>query len=207
MTEDSVRAFLTDYFLDSNSLFGKSRDCWETFYEKNHHPDYTHVRNTGGVWTSKDVINVLSSGVLNGKRLLVSIDNVILLAEGRTAVVTYTIDQIFTFKGVENSDRCVYTLVLAEIDGQPKMVQEQRSNGMPIPEPQSRWKTNADTQGHHNHIADYNYGDEQSSSNASVNHVPSRQSRNDNPKHADPPRKPSARRASARNEGAAASDP
>ena len=158
MTKDSIRAFLVDYHSDLNSLFGTPRDCWESFFEKNRQPHYTHVRNSGNVIDNKGFIDLFCGGVLVSHNVqLVSVDNIILLAKGTVAVATYTVDQIFSYKGVEHSDRCVYTVVLEEVDGAPKMVQEQRSNGMPIPRPETRWQPNAATAGPHKHIVDVDH--------------------------------------------------
>ncbi|CAB9517099.1 expressed unknown protein [Seminavis robusta] len=210
MTKDSIRAFLIDFCIDAKTLYDKPKECWEAFYEKTHHPEYTHIRNSGNALTSQEFIDMLTGGVLVGTDLqLVSIDKIVLMAGGRSAVVTYTIDQHFEYKGVPNSDRCVYTLVLEEVDGEPKMVQEQRSNGMPIPKPKSRWQTNADTEGHHNHIVDYvndddsgkTHGETIKSNDHNSHNTP--KPTNDqvthhhhNNSHTQPPKKPSTRRRS-----------
>ena len=156
MTKDSIRAFMVDYFGDINGLLGSRRGCWEAFFEKTHVPHYTHVRNTGNVLTNEGLTDMFCTETLIIRNnSLVSVDNIVLMAHGTVAVVTYTCDQIFAYKGTENSDRCVYTCVLEEVNGVPKMVQEQRSNGMPIPRPESRWQPNAATAGPHKNIIDH----------------------------------------------------
>lgn len=156
MTKDSIRAFLVDYFGDISGLLGSRRGCWEAFFEKTHVPHYTHVRNTGNILTNEGLTDMFcTETMVIRNNSLVSVDNIILMAQGTVAVATYTCDQIFAYKGVENSDRCVYTCVLEEVNGVPKMVQEQRSNGMPIPRPESRWQPNAATAGPHKNIIDH----------------------------------------------------
>lgn len=154
LTEDSVRAFLVDFHSDQNDLIGTPREGWVAFVEKTHKPCYRHITNKGTPHSRWEKIDLMftSKSLIYHSLSLVSVDNIILLSNGAVAVVTYTVDQIFSFQGVENADRCVYTLVLEEVCGVPMLVQEQRSNGMPIPQDETRWKPNALTRGPHKRV-------------------------------------------------------
>ena len=62
-----------------------------------------------------------------------------------SAVVVYTTDQIFSYKQTMNEDRAVVTCVVAlnTITNEIKIVHDQRSVGIPIPDTTivtTRWK-------------------------------------------------------------------
>jgi hypothetical protein len=73
---------------------------------------------------------------------LVSVDSVHILAGGIAAVAVFTADQRFFYLGTESHDRTVYTVMMEEMNGVPKIVHEQRTKGQPIPK-DSRWQSNS----------------------------------------------------------------
>ena len=77
---------------------------------------------------------------------LVSIDSIQLLAGGMAAVVVFTADQEFLYKGKPESDRATITAVLHTVNnGREGLIQighEHRTQGKPIPKETqtSRWE-------------------------------------------------------------------
>jgi hypothetical protein len=158
LTEESVRAFLFDYYDQLNALAGETnltRNCWESFYEKNHGEDFVQIRPSGNPIDSHGLARLFASGgdVVLKAQVLVSVDSVILLANGRVAVVTYTADQSFSYKGVHNEDRAVFSSTIEEINGVHRMMHEHRSSGICIPK-ETRWSSTAALSSRRNSIDD-----------------------------------------------------
>jgi hypothetical protein len=126
LTENKVRAFLVDYYEDCSTLIGKSEECWKAFYGKTHMPDYKLVESSRFPIDNEAMIGLIASGNLKSN-ILVSVDSVTLLAGGKVAVVNYTTH----YKGEKNTVSLT-TAVIEEIDGEPKIVQEHRSECQPI---------------------------------------------------------------------------
>jgi hypothetical protein len=151
LTEESVRAFLVDLYDQFNALAGQqglTRANWESFYEKKHGEDFVQIRASGNPIDSHGLARLFASGgdVLFLKaQVLVSVDSVILLGNGKVAVVTYTADQSFSYRGVHNEDRVVYSSTIEAINGVPKLVHEHRSSGICIPK-ETRWGSAANDQ-------------------------------------------------------------
>ena len=140
LSEDLIRAHIHDFYDDLNSnVESKIPEIWDSFYEKYHSPNYTMIRPSGNPIHSKGFIDMFcSDDVKLIQFALVSVDSVVILANGRCAVATYTVDQRFLYKGTPNEDRVVLTCVLEEMDGDIKITFEQRTTGQPIPK-RSRW--------------------------------------------------------------------
>jgi hypothetical protein len=141
LTNDRVRAFLVDYYEDFNSIAPqKVRECWKAFYSRHYTPNYRKVRSSGNSISAEGLIDLYMSNDLQLREMiLVSVDSIQIVAGGLVAVAVYTADQRFEYKGICNHDRTVYSVVVEEINGEPKIVLEQRTTGVPIPR-ESRWK-------------------------------------------------------------------
>ena len=136
----SILALLHDFYDDLNSnAKSKSKECWKAFYEKYHAPTYMMVRPSGNPLPSSGFIDLFCCADVHLLDfVLVSIDSIQILAAGLVAVVMYTVDQKFTYKGDLNEDRCLLTCVLEEINGDIRISHEHRSTGEPLPK-RSRW--------------------------------------------------------------------
>ena len=77
------------------------------------------------MWTSADVEVTKSD--------MVSIDSVKVFAGGNAAVCTYTMYDIFNYKGTPNEDYAKNTAVLEKTDGKWKWIQGHRATGQPPP--------------------------------------------------------------------------
>jgi Protein of unknown function (DUF3804) len=141
---DLVTALLHDFYDDLNSnIDSKSRECWKALYQKYHAPDYRMVRPSGNPIQSSGFIDLFCcEDIKMFKFELVSVQKVRILAVGLVAVVVYTVDQFFSYKGVLERDRAVLTCVLEEIQGDIKITHEHRSSGKPIQslQHQDRWE-------------------------------------------------------------------
>ena len=144
LTEGAVRAFLTDYYDDLKTLPGtKSRECWKAFYDKNHSPNYIHIRSSGNLINSDGLVTLFTSGdVTIHDTSLISIDTITILstttASPSSAVATITMDQELTSFGMQSMERCVVSCVVELSRGSVKLVHEHRSKGRPIPK-ETRW--------------------------------------------------------------------
>jgi hypothetical protein len=144
---DLVTALLHDFYDDLNSnIDSKSRECWKSLYQKYHAPDYSMVRPSGNPIHSEGFIDLFCcEDIRLFKFELVSVQQVRILAQGMVAVVVYTVDQVFSYKGALQQDRAVLSCVLEEIEGDIKITQEHRSSGKPIHplHHQDRWEENS----------------------------------------------------------------
>eukprot|EP00568_Trieres_chinensis_P007828 CAMPEP_0183303482 /NCGR_PEP_ID=MMETSP0160_2-20130417/8903_1 /TAXON_ID=2839 ORGANISM="Odontella Sinensis, Strain Grunow 1884" /NCGR_SAMPLE_ID=MMETSP0160_2 /ASSEMBLY_ACC=CAM_ASM_000250 /LENGTH=143 /DNA_ID=CAMNT_0025466391 /DNA_START=42 /DNA_END=473 /DNA_ORIENTATION=- len=68
-----------------------------------------------------------------GQRL-VSIDSCKVFADGKAAVMTFTMDIYFDYKGAQNNDRAKVSLVWACVGGKWKIMHFHRATGQPIPQ-------------------------------------------------------------------------
>mmetsp|Transcript_5277 Transcript_5277/g.15425 ORF Transcript_5277/g.15425 Transcript_5277/m.15425 type:complete len:470 (-) Transcript_5277:66-1475(-) len=135
MRHDLIHATIHDFYDDMNSnIKSKSIEVWNSLFDKYHAPDYIMVRPSGNPVNSNGLIQMFISQDLQLLEFkLQSIDSVQWIAENTVAVVTYTVDQKFTYKGTLNEDRTLMTCVLEEFDGDIKMCHEHRTMGWPIP--------------------------------------------------------------------------
>ena len=143
LTEDAVRAFLTDYYDDLKTLPGTlSRECWRAFYDKNHSPNYKHIRSSGNLINSEGLVTLFTSGdVTLHDTSLISIDTITILGgNSRSAVATITIDQELTSFGMQSMERSVVSCVLEMCQGSVRLAHEHRSKGRPIPK-ETRWSS------------------------------------------------------------------
>ena len=140
LNRDSVTALLHDFYEDlTSNASSKSRECWKAFYEKYHSPEYTMVRPSGNPCHSSDFIDMFCSEDCQLIRLqMVSVETVQVIAGGLVAVVTYTVDQRFIYKGEPQEDRVCLTCIMEEREGDIRICHEHRSTGHPIPKT-SRW--------------------------------------------------------------------
>ena len=145
LTEDRVHAFLVDYYEDFNSIAPQQvRECWKAFYSRHYAPYYRKIRSSGNSIDSKGLIDMYMSGDLQVKEMtMISIDSIQIVAGGLVAIGVYTADQFFDYKGTHNHDRTVYSVVIEAINGEPKIVQEHRTIGVPVPK-ESRWDSTTD---------------------------------------------------------------
>jgi hypothetical protein len=164
MTEDRIRAFLHDYHMDYDALRGEQTlATWSCFAEQYYHPSFQYVRPSGNPIGVDALVKCLSSDTRIRSVQLVSIDSITILspsasalnhsknqsssnanAGGGVAVVIYTCDHSFEFKGMSSEDRGVMTCVLGLGDKGSgeiiKIVHEHRSSGRPIPK-DTRWQS------------------------------------------------------------------
>jgi hypothetical protein len=114
LTDEGVKATLHDFYdnLNSNKVH-KIPDIWRALFEKYHTPSYTLIRPSGNPLTSEGFVQMhCSVDVEVISMTLISIDSTTLIAGAAAAVTTYTVDQIFLYKGTRNEDRCVVKCVL-----------------------------------------------------------------------------------------------
>lgn len=150
LTEDRIRSFMTDYYADFDSIFQanagneiqKRKECLSSFAEQYFTDDYCCVRPSGNPLDKDGFVTLCAEDIEMISVELVSIDSVQMLARNTVAVVVYTADQIFNYKGVPNSDRATITAVLHAAsetqEGLFRIGHEQRSVGKPIPR-LTRW--------------------------------------------------------------------
>lgn len=68
------------------------------------------------------------------KQKIVSVDSCLVFAEGKAAVMVFTADMYFSYKGIQNEDRAKISLTWEQQkDEQWKIVHFQRATGQPIP--------------------------------------------------------------------------
>ena len=136
----SVTAVLHDFYDDLNSnIHSKSRECWKALYEKYHAPGYLMVRPSGNPIDDDGFIDLFCcEDIRMHKFHLVRVQDVRILAQGLVAIVIYTVDQYFSYKGILQQDRAVLSCIMEEVCGDIKIKQEHRSTGKPIQE--LRWE-------------------------------------------------------------------
>lgn len=140
LTEAGVRAFLTDYYEDYGSTGESGLEAWCLFFERYFSPNYVHVRPSGNPIDSLGLAKMFSTDVKCLSISLVSIDAITIMASRRGAVVLYTTDQIFIYKGILNQDRAIVTCIMEYQGDELKIIHEHRTEGTPIPK-ESRWSS------------------------------------------------------------------
>jgi Protein of unknown function (DUF3804) len=150
LTEDRIRSFMVDYYEDFNSIFQanegsaleKRKECLNAFMEQYFTPDFCFVRSSGNPLNREEFVAQCAEDIEVISVSLVNIDSIQLLAGGMVAVVVYTADQVYRYKGTPNSDRATISAVVhSVIDDQGAKIRighEQRSVGKPIPKV-TRW--------------------------------------------------------------------
>ncbi|CAB9496853.1 expressed unknown protein [Seminavis robusta] len=147
LTKQRIRSFMTDYYADFDSIFqnGSSKQvkktCFEAFFDQYYTKDILWIRSSGNPIGRKDLAGMLCDDIDIDHAILVSIDNITLMAGGMVASVTYTADLKFSFKGQPQSDRTVLSSVLQVTnDIEIRIAHVHWSVGGPIPK-ESRWET------------------------------------------------------------------
>ena len=141
LTRDTVRAFLNDYYSDYESI--KDSNTLESIRvlgEKYYRHDYQFVRPSGNPIDREGIIRGLAHDLKVISYKLMSIDSITFLAGGKAAVVVFTSEHIFEYKGILAEDHCVMTCILELTEGEIKIVHEHRSSGKPLPK-ESRWQS------------------------------------------------------------------
>lgn len=145
MTEESIRAFMVDYYEDWGSILSAPRsvktlkECFGSFLDQYCTPDLRWIRPSGNPLNKEGLIEMMSEHIVSVRAELVSIESIQLLAGGMAAVVVFTADQEYLYKGQAESDRCITTAVLhMEQDGNGgggviRIGHEHRCVGKPIP--------------------------------------------------------------------------
>lgn len=140
LTEDAIRTFLYDYHAAYHAMCGpQTIESWRSFAEKFYIHTFQLVRPSGNPIKRDDLARYMASDMNFLKIQMISIDSITVLSCMRSAVVIYTAEHFFEYKGIPNEDRCVYTCVLELADGDIKMFHEHRSSGMSVPK-ETRWK-------------------------------------------------------------------
>jgi len=141
LTKDTVRAFLHDYYADYDALKEpQTLDSIRCFGEKYYRSDFQFVRPSGNPIDREGIIMGLFEDLKVLSYELVSIDSISLISSGKAAVVVYTCEHIFEYKGILAEDRGVMTGVLELTGGEVKIVHEHRSSGKPLPK-ETRWQS------------------------------------------------------------------
>lgn len=140
ITDVKIRAFLHDYYEDFDSMNGCCPESWDLFFGKYFVPDFQWVRSSGNPIGKDGLIAMFTNDINIIGVNLVSIDRIVVLTGQQSAVVTFTADQTFSYKGRRNEDRAVTTGVIEMQGDEIKMVQEHRTSGKPIPR-ETRWAT------------------------------------------------------------------
>lgn len=138
LTEERIRAHLRDYYEDFDSIFrlGKSsREVWNSFFGQYFTPDIQWVRSSSNSLTGEELAEHFSKDIVGIRMKLVSINSIQILTMGLSAIVTFTADQKFIYRGNPNSDRTVITMVLNVVNGREiRIAHEHRCVGVPVPD-------------------------------------------------------------------------
>ena len=144
LTEERVLSHMKDYYEDYDSIFkyGKSSlECWEAFFRQYFTEDIMWVRSTGNPLRRDGLAKLMVEDIVGLSMSIVSIDNIQLLAGGLAAVVVFTADQEYVYRGKHESDRTVITSVLHVVNGCEILIgHEHRCVGKPIPK-ETRWES------------------------------------------------------------------
>ena len=115
----------------SPGLRSEKERVWNMFYL----PDALIIRPSGNPLTREMFLELISSDDIHwledGK--LVSIDHIKVFAKGMAAIVVYTMDQNFVYKGIQNHDRARFSATLEKWGSSWRIVHLQRATGQPIP--------------------------------------------------------------------------
>jgi hypothetical protein len=140
LTDIKIRAFLEDYFEDYCSIGEGGFEAWSLFFQRYRSPDYLFIRPSGNPIDSLGLANLLSTDIKVAKYILVSIESVTIMKSKRAAIVMYTADQVFSYRGTMNEDRAVFSCVLEYRGDEIKIIHEHRTSGKPIPK-ETRWSS------------------------------------------------------------------
>ena len=141
LTKDMIRAFLLDYYADYDALRGpQTIDSVWCFGEKYYTPDFHFVRPSGNPLTREQIVTGLYMDMKIISIELISIDSVTLLMSRKAAVVVFTCEHAFEYRGTLSEDRGVVSIILELRGGEIKIVHEHRSSGSSIPK-ETRWKS------------------------------------------------------------------
>ena len=141
LTRDNVRAFLNDYYSDFLAIKDSpTGESLRVLGEKYFREDYQFIRPSGNPISREGLLMVLQHDFKIISYKLISIDSISFLAAGKAAVVVFSSEHIFEYKGIPAEDHCVMTCILELTGGEIKIVHEHRSSGTPIPK-ETRWKT------------------------------------------------------------------
>lgn len=148
LTEARVRTFMVDYYEDFDSIFqttpadAKERrmECMSSFTKQYFTPDFTFIRPSGNPLDGPGFAKLMAQHIVVSSMKLVSIDSVQILNGGLSAIVVFTADQQFSFKGNPQSDRTIITAILntTKEEGGIQIAHKHRSPGIPIPKT-GRW--------------------------------------------------------------------
>ena len=143
LTEALIIDHLNGYYegLNANRNY-KMPEIWRTFCQQYQSSDYVLMRASGNPLSQEGFVQMhCNQDCQNLKMVLVSVDHIQLIAGGKIAVVNYTADQCFRYKGTLNEDRCCVTCIieLTSPDNTIRIRHEHRTKGIPTPE-KTRWK-------------------------------------------------------------------
>lgn len=139
LTKARVKSFLQDFYEDFGSLHVKSYETWSIFFQEYCSDDFILMRPSGNPVDRDGKARMFANDMKPIQFTLVSIDSVSIIANGQAAIVVFTADQVFDFKGKINEDRAVFSTVIEQRDGEMKIVHEHRTSGKPIPK-ETRWE-------------------------------------------------------------------
>lgn len=140
LTEAKIRAFFNDWYEDFDSICGKGLEACSLFLERYCSSNYKYVRPSGNPLDRTGFARMLSIDATVTSVKLVSIDSIDIMEHRRAAVIMYTTDQVFIYKGITNEDRAIVSCVLESNNGEIKVVHEHRTSGRPIPK-ETRWSS------------------------------------------------------------------
>ena len=142
LTKDRVRAFMKDYYEDFDSIFrhGKSSHAiWSEFFKQYYTEEILWVRSTSNTLRGPELVEHFAEDIEGVRMQMVSIDSIQIMAGGLAAVVLYTADQEFFYKGTPVADRAVMSIMMHVVNGRDiKIGHEHRCAGKPIPK-NTRW--------------------------------------------------------------------
>jgi len=145
LTEERIRSHMKDYYEDYDSIFrhGQStKACWEAFFDQYFTKDILWVRSTGNPIGREGLATLLADDITGVRMTLVDIESIQLIAGGLAAVVVFTADQVYLYKGKPESDRTVITSVMHVVNGCDILIShEHRCVGKPIPNLDARWES------------------------------------------------------------------
>ena len=128
-----IDAQCTDYAKALGTKQGPAFEAWWSKYFKD--DDVVMIRPSGNPLTKEMLSQMIKSPDVNfGEQSVVSVDSVLVFADGKAAVTTHVEDQHFNYQGTENADRVKISITWELIDDGWKIVHYHRATGQPIPE-------------------------------------------------------------------------
>jgi hypothetical protein len=136
-----IKEFVEEYLTE---FFNTGQDAslsWTRFFGKYCSSRYQFLGPSGDSMTRKEFAAVFANGEMKLiLKKLVSTESISLLKTGRGAVVVYTVDEKFSFRGKMHEDRAVISCVVELRNGSLKVLHEHRTSGIPIPK-ETRWSS------------------------------------------------------------------